>query len=66
MQYRLNDKEIVSDKVNLKDLLIEQGLYKDSGVAVAVNQVIVKKSEIDSLKLQDKDCIDIFTMVAGG
>jgi sulfur carrier protein len=46
-------------------LLEIQGLKKE-GVAVAVNEQIVKKANFDDFKLTDGCSVDVFNMVSGG
>jgi len=46
--------------------LIESLKLQREGVAVAVNDCVVKKIDYDTLSLQEHDSVDIFNMVSGG
>jgi sulfur carrier protein len=46
-------------------LLTELGV-RDSGIAVAVNDRIVRKAAFDDVALQDGDAVEIIRAVAGG
>ncbi len=67
MKIRFNqEKDIeLKDGTTLIELLKELGLYKD-GVAVAIDESIVKKAGFENYVLKDGMNVDIFNMVSGG
>lgn len=67
MKIRFNqEKDIeLKDGTTLIELLKELGLYKD-GVAVAIDESIVKKVDFENYVLKDGMNVDIFNMVSGG
>ncbi|NLK85646.1 MAG: sulfur carrier protein ThiS [Aeromonadales bacterium] len=67
MKIRFNqEKDIeLKDGTTLIELLKELGLYKD-GVAVAIDESIVKKADFENYVLKDGMNVDIFNMVSGG
>lgn len=68
MKIRLNGTEqILEDSMNLKDF-VEQNLDKKdpTGVAVAINSMIVPKSKWDETDISENDSIEIVHAVQGG
>lgn len=68
MKIKLNDKEYQiaeSDRV-LGGLLKAKDLYHDRGIAVAINDEILPKSDWEQYEVQDNDNILIITATQGG
>ena len=60
------EKEIeLKENTTLKEFLESKGLNKD-GVAVAVDEKIIKKVDFDSFVLKDGMAVDVYNMVSGG
>ncbi|MBU2020243.1 MAG: sulfur carrier protein ThiS [Bacteroidetes bacterium] len=66
MQIRYNGEWITLDNSELSSLLISKGLLEKSGIAVAINNQVIPKSEWESTHLQINDEILIITAAAGG
>ncbi|MBO5566004.1 MAG: sulfur carrier protein ThiS [Succinivibrio sp.] len=67
MQLYYNQEKTIEARDNCTvSQLLEQLELKREGVAVAVNDRVVKKSEYDSFFLKDHDAVDVFNMVSGG
>lgn len=66
MQITLNDEQTACpEAVTLQALLEQQGLLKP-GIALAVNEVIVPRSQWSEHVLQDGDNVLLFQVIAGG
>jgi sulfur carrier protein len=52
--------------VVLRSMTKPDGTYSDSGIAVAVNQIVVPRAEWAGTTLQSDDKIEIITAVQGG
>ena len=60
------EKDIeLKENTTLKEFLESKGLNKD-GVAVAVDEKIIKKVDFDSFVLKDGMAVDVYKMVSGG
>ena len=60
------EKDIeLKENTTLKEFLEAKGLNKD-GVAVAVDEKIIKKVDFDSFVLKDGMAVDVYNMVSGG
>ena len=60
------EKDIeLKENTTLKEFLESKGLNKD-GVAVAVDEKIIKKVDFDSFVLKDGMAVDVYNMVSGG
>ena len=67
MKVRLNNRELHLDShQNLVEVMKAQQLYHDSGIAVAINEEIVPKSDWNDYLLQNNDNILIITATQGG
>ncbi|MGN1281242.1 MAG: sulfur carrier protein ThiS [Succinivibrio sp.] len=55
----------LKEGTTLKEFLDSQNLSRD-GVAVAVDESIVKKAQYDTFVLKDGMSLDVFNMVSGG
>jgi sulfur carrier protein len=55
----------VRDGLTLGDLLIELGIPR-AGVAVAVNETVLRGASVDGHCLQEGDAVEIIRAVAGG
>ncbi len=60
------EKYIEVDEAITVAKLLESLKLKREGVAVAVNDSVVKKSDYDTFRLKEHDAVDIFNMVSGG
>ncbi len=66
MNIRLNDQTLpLTPAQSLLGLLQSQGADRP-GVAVAVNQQIIPRSNWGAYRLQDGDVLDLFQAIAGG
>ena len=61
-----NNQSITTEAKSLKDLLAEKSMAEKSGIAVAVNQIIIQKTNWDDTLLQQNDSILIITATQGG
>ncbi|MGN0893419.1 MAG: sulfur carrier protein ThiS [Succinivibrio sp.] len=60
------EKDIeLKEGTTLKEFLDSQSLSRD-GVAVAVDESVIKKTEFDTFVLKDGMALDVFNMVSGG
>ena len=60
------EKDIeLKENTTLKEFLESKVLNKD-GVAVAVDEKIIKKVDFDSFVLKDGMAVDVYNMVSGG
>jgi len=66
MQVQFNDQAIETHASTLSQLLEENGLSAKTGIAVAVNDRVVQRSQWDSRLLQQNDVILVITAAAGG
>jgi|Deesub1362B_J571_1020462.scaffolds.fasta_scaffold01224_3 sulfur carrier protein len=63
----LNDKKIeFSGPLTLKEALEQQGIRQVRGIAVAVNDRVVPKSEWETYHLQENDRILVIQATQGG
>jgi len=63
----LNDTNLqVADAVSIGDVLREQGLGAQQGFAVAVNDVVVPRTDWNTRRLQDNDTILVIKAFGGG
>lgn len=66
MQVWLNDNPVnYKASISLSQLLEDQNLFR-SGIAIAVNQIIIPASCWANHNLQDNDRILVFQAIAGG
>ncbi|MGB0522205.1 MAG: sulfur carrier protein ThiS [Flammeovirgaceae bacterium] len=67
MEVIVNDKpHQTAEKINIQELLNQLNLPSQQGIAVAINQAIVPKSEWEHIQLSDQDKIMIITATQGG
>lgn len=68
MKVKLNDLELQLDtsKTELIELMKANGLYHDSGIAVAINEEIIPRQTWEQYQVQDNDNILIITATQGG
>ena len=60
------EKDIeLKEGTTLKEFLDSQSLSRD-GVAVAVDESVIKKTVFDTFVLKDGMALDVFNMVSGG
>ena len=65
MKLKVNDKEVETGATNLSQFSQEQNL-PTSGIAVAVNNRMIPRTEWDAFILNDGDSILIIKAVCGG
>lgn len=67
MKLNFNQKEIFvsSQQVTVAEL-VELSQLPSFGIAVAVNDKVVRKADWGSTFLQDGDCITVITAICGG
>lgn len=65
MKLKVNDQEVESGATTLSLFSLEQNLPA-TGIAVAVNNRMVPRTEWDSYTLNEGDCILIIKAVCGG
>ena len=66
MNILVNDKGVEFFGINLLELADEQGFKDKTGVAVAVNESVIPRSEWQNYVLKQNDAILIITPVRGG
>ncbi len=68
MKIKLNDTEheILSTGTSLLQLLQDQSLYQEHGIAVAINDEIVPRPEWSGHPIKENDHILIITATQGG
>lgn len=66
MQVRFNDTFIDTSASTLLELLEEHALSSRNGIAVAVNDKVIQRSNWASQQLTEKDVILVITAAAGG
>lgn len=66
MQLFINEEQKEYNVNQLHDLLSELGLLNKKGIAVAVNDSIVRKTNWMEFQLSENDTILIITAAAGG
>jgi thiamine biosynthesis protein ThiS len=59
------DLRELADGTTLGDLLAQLGVPR-VGVAVAVNETVVRSASVDQHRLRDGDAVEIIRAVAGG
>ncbi len=63
----INNKELLlSQSKNLFDVLTAVNLISQRGIAVAVNNTVISKSEWEKYQLNENDKITIITATQGG
>lgn len=65
MKLRVNDKEVETKATTLSQLSLELSLPQ-AGIAVAINQRMIPRTEWDVCPLHDGDSIIIIKAVCGG
>lgn len=66
MQIRFNDRPIETQASRLKELLEENGLSEKTGIAVAVNDCVIRRAQWETHHLEENDNILVITAAAGG
>jgi sulfur carrier protein len=66
MNIKFNDTEIQLETDLLIDVLTMHGLAEKTGIAVAINQTVVSRSNWDVTKLNENDAVLVITATAGG
>lgn len=61
-----NNKIETSPDKNLKEILMENGYKQLQGIAVAINDMVIPKSNWEQTIIQENDNILIITATAGG
>lgn len=63
--YNQEQKITLEKEISLKEFLQLQNL-QIQGIAVAVDEKIIKKTELESFILKDGMAVDVYNMVSGG
>ena len=63
--YNQEKKITLEKEISLKEFLQLQNL-QIQGIAVAVDEKIIKKTELESFILKDGMAVDVYNMVSGG
>ncbi|RJE75106.1 MULTISPECIES: sulfur carrier protein ThiS [Reichenbachiella] len=68
MKFKLNNEEQIlqDDHTQLTSVLKEKNLYIERGIAVAINDEILPKSNWEEYLIQENDNILIITATQGG
>jgi sulfur carrier protein len=66
MQLTFNDRLIETQASELKGLLEENGLSGKTGIAVAINDRVIQRSQWETHRLEENDNILVITAAAGG
>lgn len=67
MKIYLNNEELVlDDQKSIETLLKEQGILNQSGIAVALNSVVVSKNKWNETQLNESDQLMVIKATAGG
>ncbi len=66
MEVKFNGEHLSIQVSTLGELLQEKDLMEKTGIAVAINSVVVSKSKWQTTELQANDEILIITAAAGG
>ena len=67
MEVIVNNKpHKLSKKINVQDLLNQLDLPSQQGIAVAINQAIIPKTDWQITQLSDRDDVMIITATQGG
>ncbi len=65
IHYNQQENIELKDGITLNEFLQSKQLSRE-GVAVAVDEKIVKKADFDTFELKDGMSVDVFNMVSGG
>lgn len=65
IHYNQQENIELKEGITLNEFLQAKQLSRE-GVAVAVDEKIVKKSDFDTFELKDGMSVDVFNMVSGG
>ncbi|ASS49791.1 MAG: thiamine biosynthesis protein ThiS [Candidatus Fluviicola riflensis] len=66
MQLKLNDQHIETLATSLHELLDENAFLHKSGIAVAINDRVIQRSQWADKQLNEHDVILVITAAAGG
>ncbi|MCT4560896.1 MAG: sulfur carrier protein ThiS [Crocinitomicaceae bacterium] len=66
MKIRFNDKWVEIAEQNLADFLTAEGLEQKQGIAVAINDEVIPRSEWNQTQIEENDQLLIITAAAGG
>lgn len=66
MQLQFNDQHIETPASSLYELLEEQALLAKTGIAVAINDRVIQRSQWAEKQLNEHDVILVITAAAGG
>lgn len=66
MQLQFNDQHIETLASNLHELLEEKALLAKTGIAVAINDRVIQRSQWVDKQLNEHDVILVITAAAGG
>ncbi|MFQ5864248.1 MAG: sulfur carrier protein ThiS [bacterium] len=67
MRININGKEHQFDKsLTLEEILKELNIQQDQGIAIALNNTVIARSQFSMTKVKEGDAIEIIHAVAGG
>lgn len=66
MQLKLNDQHIETLASSLHELLEEKAFLHKTGIAVAVNDRVIQRSQWVEKQLNEQDVVLVITAAAGG
>jgi sulfur carrier protein len=66
MQLKLNDQHIETLASSLHELLEEKAFLHKTGIAVAVNDRVIQRSQWAEKQLNEQDVVLVITAAAGG
>ncbi len=67
MLVTINNKRVeIKAPSSISDILVHQNYQQLQGIAVAINDMVIPKSQWDDTQIQEEDHILIITATAGG
>ena len=61
-----NQPQTLTDPLSIKQTLTQFNLWEETGIAVAINEVVIPKCDWDSRLLEDEDEVLVVTATQGG
>ena len=66
MKITVNNTDIETQAGNLEQLLSELSLLEKTGIAVAVNEMVIQRAKWNQHPLSERDDVLVITAAAGG
>ena len=66
MQLKLNDQHIEKQASNLYELMEEKAFLSKTGIAVAINDRVIRREQWADKQLSENDVVLVITAAAGG